>query len=413
MSGRQVGEALGLPIGDQAVRRDNAAALYAVLADADFGCRVTSDQIGVRARFQGELHFGGTIAPVREIVIVIADLYLPPGANGTSVAGGAALEAVPGIECAARFGERMALQHGWREWLAHALGREDLASAAPACIAAAAAEVAPGGAPAGASSTMWIATPLQLTAGAARLHLDHRGILRLPRAELAALAAAFQDTFAGSGITLTPLSSGDFLLTTAGIAAVATTEPARWAGKDVAEALPRGPAAAPLRRLMAEIEMWLHGQALNEARIRRGEPPVTTLWPWGAEGRAVRPERREARTTLRAFGAEPYVSGLWHLQADVCRALPERLEDVLADKHALGVVLVVELGQESQTDQHYTLAQSLARLDARFVSPALKALRHGEVSSVTLIANDTRVTLRRRSHLRLWRRARAGWRSFA
>jgi hypothetical protein len=256
--------------------------------------------------------------------------------------------------------------------------------------------------PAGASGTMWIATPLQLTAGATRLHLDRRGVLRLPGVELAALAAAFQDTLAGSGFTLTPLSCGEFLLRTAGIAAVATTEPARCAGQDVAEALPRGPAAAPLRRLLAEIEMWLHGQALNEARIRRGEPPVTTLWPWGAEGRAVQPERREARATLRAFGADPYVSGLWHLQADVCRALPERLEDVLAEEHALGVLLVVELRQES-----------LARLDARFVSPALTALRRGAVASVTLIANDTRVTLRRRSHLRLWRRARAGWRSFA
>jgi len=350
---------------------------------------------------------------VREIVIVIADLYLPHGANGTSDPGSAVMGAVPGIECAGRFGERAALQHGWREWLAHALGREDLAGAAPACIAAAAAAVAPGGAPAGAIGTMWIATPLQLTAGAARLHLDHRGVLRLPRAELAVLAAAFQDTFAVSGFTLTPLSSGDFLLRTAGLAAVATTEPARCAGNDVAEALPRGPAAAPLRRLLAEIEMWLHGQPLNEARIRRGEPPVTTLWPWGAAGRAVQPERREARAMPRAFGADPYLSGLWHLQADVCRALPARLEEVLADEQALGVVLVVQLGQELQTDPHYTLAQSLARLDARFVSPAIKALRRGEVSSVTLIANDMRVTLRRRSHLRLWRRARAGWRSFA
>jgi hypothetical protein len=337
---------------------------------------------------------------VREIVMVIADLYLP-------VTGGAVAGAVPGIESAGRFGERAALQHGWREWLARAVGREDLAGAAPACIAAAAADVAPGGPLAGASGTLWIATPLQLTAGAARLYLDHRGVLRLPRAELAVLAAAFQDTFAVSGCSLTPLSSGDFLLRTAGIAAVATTEPARCAGNDVAEALPRGAAAAPLRRLVAEIEMWLHGQALNEARVRRGEPPVTTLWPWGAEGRAVQPERREGRATLRAFGADPYLSGLWHLQADVCRALPQRLEEVLADERACGVVLVL------QTDSHDTLAQALARLDERFVSPALKALRRGEVSSVTLIANDTRVTLRRRSHLRLWRRPRAGLRSFA
>ena len=347
---------------------------------------------------------------MREIVIVIADLYLTDGAQGTPVTGGAAAGAVPGIESAGRFGERAALQHGWREWLARALGREDLAGAAPASIAAAA--VAPGVPPVDAGGTLWIATPLQLTAGAARLYLDHRGVLRLPRAELAALAAAFQDTFAVSGCSLTPLSSGDFLLRTAGMAPVATIEPARCAGNDVAEALPRGAAAAPLRRLVAEIEMWLHGQPLNEARVRRGEPPVTTLWPWGAEGRAVQPERRAGRATLRAFGADPYLSGLWHLQADVCRALPRRLDEVLADEHARGVALVLEVGQELQTDSHYTLVQALARLDERFVSPALKALRRGEVSSVTLIANDTRVTLRRRSHLRLWRRPRAGLRSF-
>jgi len=341
---------------------------------------------------------------VREIVIVIADLYLPLG--GAAVAGAAA----PGIESAGRFGERAALQHGWREWLAHALGRADLAGAAPACIAAA--EVAPAGPAVGASGTLWIATPLHLSAGAAPLVLDHRGVLRLPQAELATLAAAFQDTFGVSGFTLTPLSSGDFLLRTAGMATVATTEPARCAGRDLAAALPRGAAAAPLRRLLAEIEMWLHGQALNEARRHRGEPPVTALWPWGAEGRAVQPERRAARA-LRAFGADPYVRGLWRLQEDLCRALPGRLEDVLADEHARGVVLILEVGRELQPGGHDTLTGCVARLDARFVSPALTALRRGEVASVTLIANDTRITLRRRSHLRLWRRPRAGLRSFA
>ncbi|TLY54655.1 MAG: hypothetical protein E6K50_03850 [Gammaproteobacteria bacterium] len=348
---------------------------------------------------------------MREIVIVIADLYLPHGTNGAPPGAAAVAGAAPGIESAGRFGQRAALEHGWREWLAHALGRADLAGAAPACIAAA--EVAPAGPAVGASGTLWIATPLHLSAGAAPLVLDHRGVLRLPQAELATLAAAFQDTFGVSGFTLTPLSSGDFLLRTAGMATVATTEPARCAGRDLAAALPRGAAAAPLRRLLAEIEMWLHGQALNEARRRRGEPPVTSLWPWGAEGRAVQPERLAARPMPRAFGADPYVSGLWRLQADLCRALPGRLEDVLPEERARGLVLVVEVGRELQPDGHDTLTGSVARLDARFVSPALTALRRGEVASVTLIANDTRITLRRRSHLRLWRRPRAGLRSFA
>src|SRR5207302_1089360 len=241
VSGRQVGETLRLPIGDQAVRRDDAAALHAVLADADLGRRVASDQVGARTRFERELHAAVTIAPVREIVIVIADLYLPHGANGAPLGGAGVAGTAPGIESAGRFGQRAALEHGWREWLAHELGRADLA-------------------------------------------------------------------------------------------AVATTEPARCVGGDLAAALPQGPAAAPLRRLLAEIEMWLHGEALNEARRRRGEPPVTSLWPWGAEGRAVQPERLTARATPRAFGADPYVSGLWRLQADLCRALPGRLEEVLPDE---------------------------------------------------------------------------------
>src|SRR5204863_146838 len=289
VSGRQVGETLRLPIGDQAVRRDDAAALHAVLADADLGSRVASDQVGARTRFERELHAAVTIAPVREIVIVIADLYLPHGTNGAPPGAAAVAGAAPGIGSAGRFGQRAALEHGWREWLAHELGRADLAGAAPACVAAA--EVAPAGPAALASGTPWIATPLHLSAGAARLALDHRGVLRLPPAELATLAADFQDTFGVSGFTLTPLSCGDFLLRTAGIAAVATTEPARCVG-----------------------------------------------------------------------GA---------------------------------------------------LARSVARLDARFVSPALEALRRGEVASVTLIANDTRITLRRGSHLRFWRRPRAGLRGFA
>src|SRR5256885_6595925 len=80
-------------------------------------------------------------------------------------------------------------------------------------------------------------------------------------------------------------------------------------------------------RLQGDWSSDVCSSDLKEARRRRGEPPVTTLWPWGAQGRAVQPERRAARATPRAFGADPYVSGLWRLQADLCRALPGRLED--------------------------------------------------------------------------------------
>ena len=332
-----------------------------------------------------------------EIVIVIADLYLK---HDAPLAAAAQRGAFPGIESAARFGERTSLGHGWRAWLAGSLGRPDLAAAAPARIAAAAAT-------GGGIGTPWIVTPLELSVHRSGTHLEHRGILRLARAELTALAHAFKDAFGPSGLALTPLSSGDFLLETPGIAAVPTLEPARWAGGDIAVALPRGAGAAPLRRFLSEVEMWLHAQELNDTRRRRGDPPVTTLWPWGATGEPAPPERRATRGAPLAFGREAYLRGLWQLLGSECRGLPGRFEDVASAASAAGAVLIVDVGAELERDAECTLADAMSRLDARFVSPSLEALRRGEVDGVTLIANDTLVRLRRHSHLRVWRRARA------
>ncbi len=338
---------------------------------------------------------------MRAIVIVIADLYLPGGARAGALAG-VAPGSAPGIEAAGRFGTRTAVRQGWREWLAGLLGRNDLAS--PAVQAAAPPRA---GAPSGIPATKWIASPLELLAGAAGVSLDHRGVLRLPPEQRTPLAAAFAQSFASSGLRLTPLVSGEFLLETPGIAPVPTTEPARCAGTELSGALPQGGAAAPLRRLLAELEMWLHGGALNAERAQRNEPPVTTLWPWGGAGRTVQPERRRADLTWLGFGADAYLAGLWHLQGGVCAPLPQQLSEVRAAPGAQGAVLVLEMGRELQADPRCTPDAALARLDARFVAPALEALRAGELESVALIANDTLLRLHRHSRLRFWRRRRA------
>jgi len=339
---------------------------------------------------------------VRELVIVITDLYLRHARPGAAVAG------APGIEHAARFGARTSLGHGWREWLAHSLGRGDLAGVAPAGVAAAAAglAVSPGG-------SRWIATPVQLTPGVSGVYLDQGGILRLSDAELAALALAFRDTFGDSGCTLTPLPSGEFLLEApAAVVAVPTLEPARAAGLDVAEALPRGEAARPLRRLLSEIEMWLYGLPLNEARARRGESSMTALWVWGAAGRPLAPNRESADALPRLYGTDAYVCGLWRLEGSGWQPLPETLDPVLAEGQDGRTLMLLEAGRELGGAGRGTLAEALARLDAHFISPAVRALESGGLATLTLIANDTLRALRRGDVLRFWRR-RVGLEGFA
>ena len=334
---------------------------------------------------------------MRELVIVLTDLYLPE-AQPQAAAGAPA--ALPGIEYAGRYGEREALSAGWRAWLARRLGRDDLAALAPARIAAA---VLPA-----ASEPQWLATPVHLSAGLSRVHLDHRGLLRLDAAEQAALTRAFADAFAGSGFTLAGLPCGEFVLQAPGIRAVPTTEPARCAGGEIAAALPHGAQAAALRRVAAEIEMWLHGEEMNAVRTRLGRPSVNGLWLWGGADPAAVPVPRALVPAPLGFGSDAYLDGLWRLHGESCRPLPQDLSAVLAPAADAPIVLALSVAAELQQSPHASFAQALAALDARFIAPALAALQGGTLSGVTLLANDTALTVHRRSALRIWRRGRPG-----
>jgi hypothetical protein len=348
---------------------------------------------------------GGTIQPVHEAVIVIADLYLQSDDLPGQPAAGS--DALAGFEYAGRFGERERLGAGWRQWLAHWLGRDDLAGVSVAAVAAAALSSGAGKdaraatiTAGGAAATRWIATPVELVAGLTRVHLDRRGLVRLTAEEQAALADAFHRTFAGSGLALQPLRDGQFLAVTPGIAALATTEPARCAG---------GELVVP------------HGAALNQARAARGAAPVTGLWLWGAAGTELpaAPER-SARTAsggrhgaTAAFGSDAFVAGLLHLEGCALQPLPERPEAVFADSTAERVLVSAAVAAELSGEEPWALSAAAAVLDRRLIRPALRALRDGLLGRLTLIANDTRLAVGRRSGMKRWRRPRAGLAAFA
>ncbi len=332
--------------------------------------------------------------------MIITDLYHP--AEEPLPARAALL---PGIEYAGRRGSRTALTQGWRAWLARALGREDLVNVAPARIAAAVLCGNTSTCPPAASC--WIGTPVHLSAGLTHVHLDHRGLLRLPERQLAALAAAFARTFAASGFCLAPLPSGEFLLCTPGIEAVATSDPERCAGAEIAAALPRGVHSAGLRRTAAEIEMWLHEQVPTGS-----EPRVNALWLWGGAGVAAVPAVRAAPPRL-GYGADAYLHGLWHLEGGVCEALPASLAALPESEGASHTVLALRVAAELQESMQSTFTEALRRLDERFIAPALERLAPGGFASVSLIGNDVALTVRRGHRWRLLRRSRGGLGSFA
>jgi len=343
---------------------------------------------------------------VRTIVIVIADLYLepeltaPPFASPASGASPAAGDAA-GVEYLVRFGDRTTLPEGWRSWVAHWLGLPQHAREAPASVAAGALADAP------ADRAVWMATPVHLIAGLTSLHFDRRSLLRLPAAELAALAASFRDTFRGSGFALHPLTGGEFLLSgLPGPAPATTIEPARMLLTSVADSLPAGDGAPALRRLGAEIEMWLHGHPVNEERARRGAPPVATLWVWGGGAAPISAPAAARELMDAAFGSDGYVRGLWRLAGGETRPMPLDWAAIIDEPRAQRALGVVEVAELLHANASWSLAEAVAEIDRRLISPSLAALHRGGLERLLVLANDRCLSLRAADRWRLWRRMR-------
>jgi hypothetical protein len=238
-------------------------------------------------------------------------------------------------------------------------------------------------------------------------------MLRLDAAEQAELARTFQALFADSGFRLQPLNSGDFLLLGPGTAAADASEPARSLGESVTDTMPAsGAGERQLRKLGAEIEMWLHDHPVNRARINDGKLPITALWPWGGGPVASRASNQRllaannAHESAIAFGRDAYLNGLWSRIPAKVLPLPQQLTGIFSYPHARRVVLVVEISEMLHSNSQWTLPDALARIDSQFIVPAVQALQRGEISRLHILANDYHWALRARDRFKFWRRRR-------
>jgi hypothetical protein len=363
---------------------------------------------------------------VEEVVIVISDLYLTSAAEAASIR----RVDLPGLGHIARYGAGDAVEEGWRPWLARWAGRAVLADEAPATIASAASRIVSANIE---SERVWIATPVHFVAGMASVHLDARGLLQMESGVRHTLATEFNSLFAESGFRLEALSSAGFLLRGPQIADASAADPARILGASISEALPAASDAPALRRLSAEIEMWLHEHAVNRERVSRGQLPISALWLWGGgvaresvsarfeadsqatqgadtvPASAIRGAALLAATALPppgvAFGRDPYLHGLWRLTGASAQPVPSDFEDILGHT-GRRAVLVLELSQMFEVHRQWTMRDALAEADKHWMMRALAALRRGDVERVTVIANDHRLSLGPRDRLKLWRMPR-------
>jgi hypothetical protein len=234
--------------------------------------------------------------------------------------------------------------------------------------------------------------PVHFAAGLDRLaYLPLEGETRILETERTSLAGVLDEHLQSIGIELHTLSDGTWCARRAQGFAVETSNPEAAAANELHLALPRGPDAGTVRRLMTELQMLLHDHPVNESRARRGLPAINAVWVWG-QGEV--PESLAANTLPTVIADDSYALGICALHSRSAVPVPTTSETLLAaiakSRRALAVIP----------------SDDLESLQAQWMGPLTAALSSRKLARLDFILDGWHLQLDRAALRRFWRKAR-------
>jgi hypothetical protein len=253
----------------------------------------------------------------------------------------------------------------------------------------------------------WVrADPVHLRLARDRLIVVPDAAFALSREEADALVEALNRHFGGA-LALRVIDARHWCARLEEDLALEAPSALECAGRDVdLTARIGGEAGKRWSRALNEAQMLLHSHPVNQAREARGDPPVNSLWLWGA-GRMP----RDAKGGWQSVSAaDPLPLGLAKAAGAQPRALPLSAQEWLARAPQEGRHLVVlealraplALGQEAEYRECIDL------LEKRWFAPLLAALRAGRAGILTVHVPDAGASFEavRGDLRRFWRRRR-------
>lgn len=220
--------------------------------------------------------------------------------------------------------------------------------------------------------------------------LQLRDAARVTDEEHVALSETVRSHLA-SDCEVLSLRPGHWLLKFARALSTRTRAPQHAFRGPLQEALPSGPDGAHLRRLMTELQMVVHDDAVNRGRARKGLPAINAVWVWGLGAIA----RAHSPSVLpKAYGSSAYLRGLYSVHGAKVEASDATLETMLSERLAQESVLCVADEAEPR------------ELESKWFEPLERALRAGRIKSLAIEFDCWRITVRRSQALRFWR---ASW----
>ncbi len=246
--------------------------------------------------------------------------------------------------------------------------------------------------------------PVHLVPGHNSLVLSAGAELRLSPQESAHLVAELNRAYADMGWSFEALTPTRWYLTLPEPPGLRSSPLPQVVGRSVERFLPRGEKEKAWHTRLAEIQMLLHGSAVNRQREAQGEPVINSLWLWG-EG--ALPQPGEVRWA-GVWSDEPVARALARRSGIPFSPTPatarEWLEAVSSGEHLL--VLDRERYLHRFQEQAAWLAW-LQGLEESWFRPLMEALRNGELQRLTLMGEGGRTfRLDRRALRRWWRRRR-------
>lgn len=235
----------------------------------------------------------------------------------------------------------------------------------------------------------WLhAEPVHFIAGLDRLSfLNLEGAAGVTQTERAALGPMLADHLRLWNCHLHSTALSAWLIGSDRAFEAVTASPEAAAANELEHAMPGGPDAGELRRLMTELQMLLHDHPVNEVRARRGLPAVNAVWLWGAG--AIAPT--QTRLLPPAFGEEPYLTGIYQLHGHSVQAAPLDCDELIfrisGAGRAVAVVPVVEIDS----------------LETQWIEPLTRALAGHVIGRVDLILDGWHLDVSRASLRRFWR----------
>jgi hypothetical protein len=201
-------------------------------------------------------------------------IVMPISVSGAPAATEAvAFPELPGLSAMLHGARRLRDAADWRSGVLAALAMPDADSQPMTKIAACAlASLAPG-------AGICLALPVHVVAGTSRMFMAAPASFALDAVRREELRRAFNAEFGSADLQLHAVGSG-WLLQAPFAAAASDGSPESLRGAALAREPALSTAGRSLRRLGAEVEMWLAALPFNAVRERRGEPPINSIWFW-------------------------------------------------------------------------------------------------------------------------------------